>query len=140
MRAAITMLGLVLALATGCGEKEPASVTAAKQFARAMENGDTKAIIALLEHDAHAHLEQAAARASDQVGGRRNIELHEMLQVVDVPHAFQVAKAELVTSDDTHAQVALTGADGRQHSIELVLQDGEWRVRVPLPATTEDAT
>jgi hypothetical protein len=134
------ILGLVLALSAGCGEKEAAPVTAAKEFARAMRDGDTKAVIGLLEHDAHARLEQAAARASDQVGGRRNIELHEMLQVVDVPHAFQVAKAELVTSDDTHAQVALTGADGERHSIELVLQDGEWRVRVSVPETTEDAT
>ncbi|MBC8072494.1 MAG: DUF4878 domain-containing protein [Deltaproteobacteria bacterium] len=140
MRTAYLVWGLVLALTASCGEKEAAPVTAAKAFARAMRDGDAKAVIALLEHDSHAHLERAAARAGDQVGGRRNIELHEMLQVVDVPHAFQVAKAELVTSDDTHAQVELTGADGGRHSIELVLQDGEWRVRVPVPDTTEDAT
>ena len=137
--------GLALAAllaSSACGsEKEAAPVVAAKAYAAAMQRGDAKLVIGLLEHDAVQHLERAAARAGDQVGGRRNIELHEMLQVVDVPNSFQIAKAELLGGDDTQAQVALTAADGTRHLIDLVHQDGAWRVRVPVPGiAADDAT
>jgi hypothetical protein len=136
-RAHIAALAIVLACG---GDKEAAPVTAAKEFAMAMQSGDAKLVIPLLEREAAARLERAAARASDQVGGRRNIELYEMLQVVDVPSAFQVAKGELLAGDETQAQVALVAADGGRHLIDLVHQDGAWRVRVAVPGTPEDAT
>ncbi|MFO0637419.1 MAG: hypothetical protein U0168_31725 [Nannocystaceae bacterium] len=137
-------LAAVLALTSvSCGrEKEAAPVTAARTFAALMQRGDAKALIPLLSQDAVEQLERAAARASDQVGGRRSIELHEMLQIVDVPDTFQVAKAELVAGGETDAQVAIIAADGTRHMLDLVLQDGTWRVRVPLPAlgVTDGAT
>jgi hypothetical protein len=132
------VLVLVCALAA-CGDKKPPSVVAAQQFAIAMQQGDTKTVIGLLERDAAERLERAAARASDQVGGRRNIEVNEMLQVVDVPSTFQFHKAELVSGDDDSAQVAITAADGSQHMLQMVQQDGVWRVRVPVPGVG-DAT
>jgi hypothetical protein len=117
------------------GEKETQPVTPPKAFASAMQRGDVKALLLLVDREAAARLEQEAARASDHVGGRRNIEPHEMLQVVDVPDSFQVARAELVVGDAEAAQVKLTAADGSEHLIDLVLQDGSWRVRIPQPAT-----
>jgi hypothetical protein len=133
------LLALVLA-AVGCGEKKPAPVVAAQEFATAMQQGDTKAVIGLLERDAVERLERAAAGASDQVGGRRNIEVYEMLQVVDVPATFQVAQAELVTGTDELAEVAIVAADGSRHVLHMVQQDGQWRVRVPVPGNQGDAT
>lgn len=125
----------------GCGrEKEAAPVTAARTFAQVMQRGDTKTLIGLLELEAVARLERAATRASDQVGGRRNIELYEMVQVVDIPDSFQLAKAELVEGDDTQALVALTAADGTRHVLELVFQESVWRVRVPIPTAGDDAS
>jgi hypothetical protein len=128
-------LVLVLAIAAlpGCGEKEPAPVTAAKAYASAMNSSDVKALLPLIDRAAVERIEQAAGQASDHVGGRRNIEPHEMLQIVDVPSSFQVASAELVVGDAESAQVRLTAADGSEHLLDLVLQDGSWRVRVPLP-------
>ncbi len=136
------MAALVLAAwLVGCGnEKEAAPVVAAREFAAAMQRGDAKQVIGLLEDGAVERLELAAARASDQVGGRRNIEVYEMLQVVDVPNSFQVAKAELITGDDRTAQVALTAADGTKHLLDMVHQDGGWRVRVQIPGAPGDAT
>jgi len=136
----VVVLAVVLAGASACGEKEAAPVTAAKAFASAMQRGDVKALLELIDREAVAHIEQEAARASDHVGGRRNIEPIEMLQVVDVPDSFQVAKAELVVGDAEAAQVKLTAADGSEHLIDLVLQDGTWRVRVPMPSTGRGAT
>ena len=133
-------MALAIAGALACGEKEAEPVTAAKAFASAMQRGDVKALLLLVDLEAAARLEQEAARASDHVGGRRNIEPYEMLQVVDVPDSFQVARAELVTGDAESAQVKLTAADGSEHLIDLVLQDGTWRVRIPKPPGLGGAT
>ncbi|MBX7084081.1 MAG: hypothetical protein K1X88_33035 [Nannocystaceae bacterium] len=142
IRGTVLVAALALALASCGREKEAAPVTAARNFAALMQRGDAKALIPLLSSDAVEQLERAAARASDQVGGRRSIELHEMLQIVDVPDTFQVAKAELVAGGETDAQVAIIAADGTRHMLDLVLQDGTWRVRVPLPTlgVNDDAT
>lgn len=143
---AIDVRALVLvALLAACGEKEAEPVTAAKAYASAMQRGDVKALIQLLDRDSAERLTQAAAAASDHVGGRRIIEPHEMLQIVDVPDSFQVAKAELVAGDDQSAQVRLTAADGSEHLVELLNQDGAWRVRVagpgvPVPSAVNGAT
>lgn len=137
MRRAHLVLAFVIALA--CGEKEAPPVKAARAFASAMQNRDVKAVLPLLEQGALERLEHEAAQASDHVGGRRNIEPHEMLQIVDIPESFQVAKAELVTGDEESAQVRLIAADGSETLIDMVAQDGRWRVRVPQPPITASA-
>lgn len=138
-RTRATLVWVSLLVLTSCGrEREAAPVTAARSFAAVMQAGDSKGLLPLLSSDAAARLEQASTRASNQVGGRRNIELYEMLQIVDVPDSFQVAKAELVSSTDTTAQVALVAADGERHLLDMVLEDGSWRVRLPLPPMVDE--
>jgi hypothetical protein len=127
---------VILLVLVGCGEKA-APVVAAQEFASVMQRGDAKELIGLLEVGAAARLDAAATRASDQVGGRRSIELFEMVQIVDVPDSFRVAKAELVSGDDSEAQVALIAADGTRHVLDMVFQEGAWRVRVPMPPGDE---
>ena len=116
-----------------CGDEEPAPVITAKQFATAVKRGDVDAVLELVEKPVADRLTAAADRASDQVGGRRNIEPQEMLQIVDVDPRFQVAKAELVAGGEETATVRLTGADGSTYDLGLVNEDGQWHVRVPLP-------
>jgi len=116
-----------------CADEEPAPVIAAKRFATAVKRGDVDALLKLVESEVAERLTAAAERASDQVGGRRAIEPHEMLQIVDVDPRFQVAKAELVAGGEETATVRLTGADGSTHDLGLVNEDGQWHVRVPLP-------
>ena len=133
-RGAALVLGAVLATAPlGCAEDEPPAVKVARKFARAVRNGDVEPVLTLVDAQTVARVGQAAERASDQVGGRRNVEPSEMLQVVDVDPRFQVAEAELLEGDDQRAVVRLTGADGSSHSLELINEDGSWRVRLPLP-------
>ncbi|MBL4689312.1 MAG: hypothetical protein JKY37_32265 [Nannocystaceae bacterium] len=123
----------VVSATPGCRAEEPEPVVAAKRFAVAIKRGDVQTLLELVEAPVAERLASAAARASDQVGGRRNIEPHEMLQIVDVDPTFQVAKAELVESDAQTATVRLTGADGKTHDLGLVNEDGQWHVVVPLP-------
>jgi murein L,D-transpeptidase YcbB/YkuD len=140
LRALAVAVALALSMTTvACGENEPPPVTTAKKFATAVQSGDVEKMLELLESQAVAHLHRAAERASDQVGGRRNVEPHEMLQVVDLDPRFQVAKAELVSSDTETATVRLTSADSTAHELQLVAEDGQWRVRISVPsAPTEE--
>ena len=121
--------------APACSESEPEPVTTAKRFAAAVRRGDVEAALPLLERRVVERLEQSAQRASDQVGGRRNIEPREMLQIVDVAPELQVAEAEVLESTDSTARVQLTGASGVQHVLSLVYEEGAWRVSIPVPPT-----
>lgn len=130
------VLGLLVALpglALGCGDEEPAPVQAARQFAQAVRAGEVEEVLAMVDAPTVAHVEQAAVRASDQVGGRRSVEPQEMLQVVDVDPHFQVDEAELVEGDAHQAVVRLTGADGTAHLLTLIQENGSWKVHLPLP-------
>ncbi|MCX4242782.1 hypothetical protein [Paraliomyxa miuraensis] len=129
-------LGGLAGGAVGCGEDEPPPVRVARKFALAVGMGDMDQVLALVDGQTAARVQQAAERASDQVGGRRNIEPREMLQVVDVDPRSLGGKAELVqplAGDEQRAVVALTGLDGTSHTLELIQEHGEWRVHLPLP-------
>lgn len=140
LRVAVPVLMLTLGRATACGAEEPPPVTKAKQFATAVRAGDVEKVLGMMDSTAAAQLREAAQRASDQVGGRRAVAPHEMLQIVDVDPSFQVAKAQLREGDDSTATVVLTGADGATHDLHLVVEDGEWKVRIgTLPPTTEES-
>jgi hypothetical protein len=130
----VGLVGLVLAL--GCQEEEPASVQAARRFVHAVQAGEVAGVLELVDAEAVAYVERAAVGASDQVGGRRNLERSEMLQVVDVDPHFQVREAELVEGDDRRALVRLHGADDTTRALDLVNENGEWKVKLPLPRTT----
>jgi hypothetical protein len=139
-------LALTLSLPLACAKPESEPVAVARSFAAAARRGDVSGMMAVLERPAVEQLEQAAERASDQVGGRRNIEPAEMLQIVGVDRTIAVAGAELLDQNEHLAHVELTTTDGRSIRLELVWEDagqgsaetdaprlGSWKVRVPLP-------
>ncbi|MGH1342006.1 MAG: hypothetical protein ACRBN8_10670 [Nannocystales bacterium] len=106
---------------------------AAKQFAVAVRTRDTEALLETVDQKTLAYVEHSAERASDQIGGRRSVSPTEMLQVVDVDARFAVAKAELLSNAGDAATVKLIGADGTGHEVQLVLEDGAWKVSLPTP-------
>lgn len=124
-------LAVVLAL-WACRAEADAPVETARAFAVAVQRGNVAAVLPLLERSAVERLEQAAERASDQVGGRRNIDSREMLQIVDIDPTFQLAHVERLDDDAELTHVRLTGADESAHVLALVNEDGAWRVRIPL--------
>ncbi|MBV1857359.1 MAG: hypothetical protein KUG77_03030 [Nannocystaceae bacterium] len=124
-------LGIGVAL-SGCSE-EPPPVAAAKQFAAAVRSRDTEALLKTVDRKTLAYVELSAERASDQIGGRRSVSSSEMLQVVDVDGRFAVAKAELLSDSGDAASVKLIGADGGEHEVHLVFEDGAWKVSLPTP-------
>ena len=146
-------LGLCLCLCLGlspsllaCGpdESEPESV--ARRFAEIARRGDVVAMLEVVERPAVERVERAAARARDQVGGRRSIETPEMLQIVGVDRTMAVADTELLDDDGEVAHVELTMTNGEVLRLELVWEQalagdddsparpGGWKVRIPLPA------
>jgi len=127
-----TLVLSVVLLAVGCKD-EPAPVVAAKQFASAVRSRDTKAMLELVDAQTVAYVEDTAEGASDQIGGRRTVQPSEMLQVVDVDARFATVKAELLAETADAATVRLTGADGTEHQVRLVNEDGAWKVSLPTP-------
>ena len=132
------LAALLLGSVGGCEGQQDGPTKAAETFARAARVGDMKALMTILEYNAVAQLEAAAERASDQVGGRRTIEAHEMLQVVDVDPRFELAQTEEIDNDGSIAHVRLIGTENEQHTITLVLEDGAWHVRIPTPPITAE--
>jgi hypothetical protein len=128
-------MALVVTILCGCGSADDAPVQTARAFAQAVQREDMATVVGLLERRAVEHLEHAAEQAGDQIGGRRTIEPREMLQVVDLDWTFQVAHAERLDDAEDVTQVRLVGADQSVHIVELVFEDGAWRVRIPLPDT-----
>jgi len=118
----------------GCA-KDPPPVAAARQFGAAVASGDHAALIELIDKRWVERLDEAAERATDQIGGRRPIGPEEMFQVVDVDPRFEVRSAVLLDRSDDKAVVRLVGVDGTHYVLTLVLQDERWRVEVPLPPT-----
>lgn len=129
-------LALAALLASGCGEEEPPPVQAARRFVQAVQSGEVEGVLAMLDAEAVAYVERAAVGASDQVGGRRSVEPSEMLQVVDVDPHFQVKGAELVEGNEQRALVRLHGADDSTRALDLVQENGTWKVNLPLPRAT----
>lgn len=135
---AFLLAALVLVL--GCARDESEPVAVARAYADAARRSDVPGMLAVLEHDAVTEVEQAAERASDQVGGRRAIEPTEMLQIAGVDRTLAVAEAALVEQDDHSASVELVMTDGRTVIVHLVWEPSEaesggaWKVRVPLPS------
>jgi hypothetical protein len=139
-------LALSLLVAPACKSDESEPVAVARRFADAARRGDVEAMLAVVEPGAVEYLELSAERASDQVGGRRNIEPSEMLQIVSVDRTVAVAGADLLDDDGERAHVELTLTDGRTVRLELIWaqaiagddeqagRPGGWKVRIPLPS------
>lgn len=124
------------ALSGACGGRRNDPVGAAQAFTAAVQRGDMKAVLPLVERAAAERLAAAAAQASDQVGGRREIPPAEMLQIVDVDPNFELATTELLDNDGSLAHVRLIGSQQETHTLTLVLEDGAWHVRLPTPPVT----
>lgn len=131
--AVLAICGLGIAAALPACNEDPAPVAAAKQFAAAVRSQDTEALLETVDQKTLAYVEHSAERASDQIGGRRSVSPSEMLQVVDVDGRFSVAKAELLSESGDAASVKLIGAAGTEHEVQLVFEEGAWKVSLPTP-------
>jgi len=121
------------ALSGACREQSADPVRTAQAFTSAVQRGDMKAVLPLLEKATAERLAAAADKASDQVGGRRRIEPAEMLQIADVSPTFELAQTLLVDNDGATAHVRLVGAQQESYTLTLVHEDGAWYVRIPTP-------
>ena len=124
------------ALSGACGAQGADPVRTAQAFTSAVQRGDMKSVLPLLEKAATKRLHQAAEQASNHVGGRRRVEPTEMLQIVDVSPTFELARAELVDNDGATAHVRLLGAQQESYTLTLVFEDDAWHVRIPIPPST----
>ena len=124
----------MLAISLGCHSESDDVLVVAKQFASAVQRKDIPTILKISEQTRIDRLEKAAERASDQIGGRRQVEVREMLQIVGTNSVFAAETFEVTRIQDDRAKVLVTGVSGESFELDMIRQGGLWRVIIPVPA------
>lgn len=112
----------------GCDYGETDATQVASRFAAAARYGQGASIWPHLSRASRAVLEAEAERASNQIGDRRNVAPHEMLQIVDVPALDGRRLPTLARDGDARATVTFFGVDGGEYPVQMILEGGAWKV------------
>lgn len=114
-----------------CGGADNSPEQSARNFIAAVRARNAEAVLAQLDQASREQLERMAEVATDRVGGRRVVEVEELLQVVSVDPEFDVDASSVIEQSDTAARVELVAPSGKKEIVSLVRQDGSWRVVLP---------
>lgn len=112
-----------------CSVDDDSPEGAVRSFVAAAQAGDEAALYELLGPTTRQKLDQAAERATNLAGTTRRygpLDLVSISESVDGPR-----KIALVSRDGDAAVVELTAADGASARLDLVREDGHWRIELP---------
>jgi len=124
-------LVLCLVLGTGCGRgKDGGPQQVVERFVVAAQSGDRAAVHSMLGPRSRARLQELMVSA-ERVSGRLVLEPYGFLAVGRAPPAWEMAGVRQLERDDTRAVVEVFSASGERHSVELVLDDGSWKIELP---------
>ncbi len=129
--AAFAVMGTLMGGA--CSTADDAPIALARTYARALAAGDAAALVPLLTQDAQTELQALAETATNQVGGRRTFAPHEVMQLTPVSEPFQVSEISVHARDAHAATVRLQTPSGSTFDLNLVEENGTWKIQVPLP-------
>ena len=132
--AALSICGVV-----GCQPSGEDPVRAAGRFVAAANYGQGMSLWPYLSNDTREVLQREAERASNQIGERRNVAPSEMLQIVDVPTFDPRRIPELRSRTKTDAQVVFFGMQGKEYPVNMIYEEGQWRVRLSLNLSLREA-
>jgi hypothetical protein len=121
---------LAWALGVRGGAPDETPVGAVRAFVAAARAEDRAAVWELLGPATRKTISDAAAAATDKVGGARRFAPLDVLDVA-VPETSYVP-VEVVLRDEAGASatVDVLGPSGRHDSLRTVLVDGKWRVEL----------
>jgi hypothetical protein len=132
--AAVTALAAVaLAVAVGgrgCDTGDNTPEGAVRAFEAATHAGDRQAVYELLGPETKLHLEAAAKRATELVGGARRYDAIEMVAVGIRTEAPPAKSIDLSHITDGRAVVEVVSESGERSLLELVEVDGHWRIEL----------
>jgi hypothetical protein len=130
---AIGRIGVLAAAIASCGGDRGSSSTpegAVRALVDAARAADRGGVYRLLGPATRARLEAHAA-AARRISGRVPLAPADFLSVGWAPPAWEPFGMRLVARDDGHAQVEVSSAAGDRFEVQLVRDDGQWRIELP---------
>jgi hypothetical protein len=120
-----------LTLGVGCGRgKDGGPQQVVERFVVASQSGDRAAVHSMLGPRSRARLQELMVSA-ERVSGRLALEPYGFLAVGRAPPAWEMAGVRQLEREDKRAVVEVFSASGERHSVELVLDDGAWKIELP---------
>lgn len=124
-------LAVYLTLGAGCGRgKDGGPQQVVERFVVAAQAGDRAAVHSMLGPRARARLQELMVSA-ERVSGRLVLEPYDFLAVGRAPPAWEMAGVRQLEREDNRAVVEVFSASGERHSVELVLDEGSWKIELP---------
>lgn len=120
----------LLLVAAGCGGPGRSPVGTVRDVEEAAREGDGDRVLALLGPKTRARL-AADARLAEEQAGRRQISPSELVAVGWTKARFRLDEVREVERRGDHAVVEVRGRDGERQRLELVRDDGRWKVELP---------
>jgi hypothetical protein len=135
MTAAITVLfAVALAAAVagrGFGSEEDGPTQALRSFLEAADGGDRDKLLGMLGPKTRARLENAAARATELVGGEGRYSAREMLQPLRGGPEALSGKIINLGRDGNTATLSIGDRKGGKTVVSAVLVEGRWLIELP---------
>ena len=120
----------VAVVGRGCRVTEPGPEAAVRGMIAAANQGDRKAVYAMLTPATQARLEEKAQRATELVGSNVRytaIDLIAIGSAEDVPGPTEI---NVVERKGDHATVEVVSSAGRAR-LDVIRIDGRWRIDLP---------
>lgn len=124
---------MALAIAVGgrgCNTSDNTPEGAVRAFEAATRAGDQRAVYQLLGPETRRHLDSAAKRATELVGGARRYDAIDLVAVGPGREAPPPKSIELSHMREGRAVVELVGESGERTLLNLVEVDGHWRIEL----------
>jgi hypothetical protein len=132
--AAVSVLAAVaLAVAVvgrGCRVTEPGPEAAVRGMLAAANEGDRRAVFALLSPATQAALEERAQRATELVGSNVRYTALDLIAIGSAEDVPAPTEIEVLDHRGNHAVVEVTSSAGKAQ-LDVVKVDGRWRIDLP---------
>jgi hypothetical protein len=126
--AAVAIAGAVVG--RGCRVAEPGPEAAVRGMLAAANEGDRRAVFALLSPATQAALEERAQRATELVGSNVRYTALDLIAIGSAEDVPAPTEIEVVDVSGGHAVVEVTSSAGNAR-LDVVKVDGRWRIDLP---------
>lgn len=127
---ALAAVALAAAVAgRSCQMDDSAPEAVVREFIAAANADDRAALYALFGPKTHAHLQEAARRATDLAGGAVR---YSVLDMISVGAADSALPKQIVLKhrDQTQAAVEIIDINNKRSEVTLVMVEGVWRIEL----------
>jgi hypothetical protein len=126
------VLGVVLAVAVGCGGRDDGSSpeAAVRSLIAASRAGDRAAVYERFGPRTRARVDALLSTAR-RTGGTRVLRPEDLVTVGWLPPAWEAAGTRLLHADDSEADVEVYSAGGDRQAVKTVKEGKSWKVELP---------